>query len=187
MGKDAFEDRRKALEESFFRKQDQELLQAMREKRSQAHDRARLSEATGILDEKVLDDLLSQGVDAASTNALVVVPLVWVAWADQKVDDSERAAILQAAEKEGITKDYPAHKLIESWLKTRPSRELFDAWARYTKTFADSLGSESATRLRDTVVGRARRVAEAAGGILGLASVSDAEKRALEQISEAFD
>jgi len=187
MGKDAFEDRRKALEESFFRKRDQELLQAMQENRNRAQDRARLSEATGILDETVLDDLLSHGVDAASTNALVVVPLVWVAWANRNVHDRERKAILEAAAKEGITEGSPAYKLTESWLQTRPERELFDAWARYTKAFAGSLGSDSATSLRNTVVGRARRVAEAAGGILGLASVSDAEKRALEQISEAFD
>ena len=41
--------------------------------------------------------------------------------------------------------------------------------------------------MKREVLGRAQRVAEATGGILGIGKVSAAEQRVLDEIAKAFD
>jgi hypothetical protein len=49
------------------------------------------------------------------------------------------------------------------------------------------LDEDTGAQLKNSVMGRARAVAEAAGGILGLASISSAEKQKLDELEWAFE
>ena len=50
-----------------------------------------------------------------------------------------------------------------------------------------SLGERSRAHLKSGTMCRARAIAEAAGGFLGVASISAAEKKMLEELEWSFD
>lgn len=172
-------DRKKALEGTFFAKRNAGLLDRMRAQ----DDLARVSL---IRDPEVLGRLVDLGLDAASWVALTLVPLVEVAWADGSLARRERDAILTAAAEQGIEPGSPSREMLESWLDTRPPGALFAAWGAYATGLAAKLSGDQRVTLRGELVERARKVAQAAGGILGIASISDAEQRVLAALEEPF-
>ncbi|MCH2170348.1 hypothetical protein MK489_06170 [Myxococcota bacterium] len=180
-------DRKKALEESFFAKKNQKLLDELRSKRDRASSRDSLREISGIEEDTILDCLCELGVEPDTWLAISLVPLVEVAWADGDVAPKERSAVLRAAESLGIEAGSASAQLLETWLTERPAVALMEAWGEYIVGVCASLGVAERNGLRDHILGQARSVAEAAGGILGLGQkVSDTEQRALEEIGKAF-
>ncbi|MEM7244139.1 MAG: hypothetical protein AAF533_02280 [Acidobacteriota bacterium] len=187
MSDDAFADRRKALEESFFAKQEEKARQQLKAKLEAKQAREALAEASGIEDAAVLDRLESLGVAADTVAAMSLVPLVEVAWADGKLDGNERDAILKAADSSGLGGDAPARGMLEAWLDTQPGGELRSAWKDYVTSLAESMEPAERNALRDAVLGKARSVAEAAGGFLGLGNkVSDEEQAVLADLESVF-
>ena len=79
MSKDIIREREKALENVFFEKRDRHLVEQMRCARERDADRVALRRACGVTDERLLDDLLDQGVGVESLAALVLLPLLMVA------------------------------------------------------------------------------------------------------------
>lgn len=179
-------DRKKSLEETFFAKQNAALLERMRaqrEKQSRAEEIARVSL---IQDREVVEKLVELGLDAASWVALSLVPLVEVAWVDGVIDARERNAILAAAAKHGIEPGSPSRAMLESWLDARPPAALFAAWGAYAAGLAAKLSDAERATVRREIVERARKVAQSAGGMLGIASISDAEKRVIAELEKPF-
>ncbi len=184
--KDAFKERERALESEFFRRVDVKLLADLRERLSAESAQAQLAESTGIADEILLDELMAAGVTAEAIAALSLVPLVLMAWADGSVDLKERACVLQAAREQGLEEGSAAAKLLESWLDERPGEELEVAWQDYTRTTVPRLGERSREKFRTHVLDGATAVARAAGGVLGIGSISAAERRVLVWLEEAL-
>lgn len=176
---DVLGDRRKALEEEFFRKQDQQLREQLRTKEQHKKTKQALAEASGITSDEVLARLLDLGISAETLAPLTLVPLVEVAWADGKIDDRERHAVVRAAEEAGIGKQTVAHAMLESWLATRPDRGLRLAWEDYIGDLCRKLSPEDRAKLEHDVLGRARDVAAAAGGFLGLGKKISPEEEAV--------
>jgi uncharacterized protein DUF533 len=186
MADDLFGDRRKALEDAFFAKQNEKARQELRAKHEGRARREALTAASGIRDDRVLDALASLGLGSETLAALSLVPLVEVAWADGAVDAKERAAILATVEQQGIPRQSPAHQLLEEWLSKPPEPRLLVTWKEYVKALA-SADAGALTALRGDVLGRARAVAEAAGGFLGLGSkISKAEEKMLQDLEQAL-
>lgn len=179
-------ERKKALEEQFFARQEKELRERVRRQAEEQSRRAGLAEASGLDDPAVLDRLAGLGLDGETVTALELVPLVEVAWADKILHQAEREAVLRAAEESGVGAGSPAHALLESWLENRPSRELVRAWKDYVEALVAELGPEERQALREEVLGRAHAVAEAAGGFLGIGKVSEAERAVLAELERAF-
>ncbi len=180
-------DREKALEESFFAKQNEKLLEAMRKKEEQARSQDELAKASGIADAEVLGKLVELEIGAETWAAVSLVPLVEVAWADGRIDEKERRAVLAAAEANGIAVDTPSYELLQGWLGRRPDGRLLQAWGEYMVALRSKLSPAEIHALRDEVIGRARAVAEAAGGFLGLGNkVSAEEEVVLQQLAKAF-
>ena len=181
-------DREKALEESFFAKQNKELLERMRSQQRHEEAREGLAKISGISDEAVLAKLVELDIEPATWAAIALAPLVEVAWADGKVDEKERRAVLAAAEASGVASGSPSYLLLENWLARRPDARLLQAWGEYIVGLCARLGKSESHALRDEVLGRARAVAEAAGGILGLGNkISPEEEVILEQLAKAFE
>lgn len=180
--KNSFEERRRALEEAFFQKQEAELLEKMRKEAAVAA----LADASGIADQKVLEALVGAGVTASTIAALSLIPLVFVAWADRLMDDRERQAVLKAAAGSGVGPDSGARALVERWLNERPPSSLFDAWSKSIEATVQQLPREEVARLRADIVERARQVAAAAGGFLGIGAISAVERETIERIEKAF-
>ena len=181
-------DRRRALEEEFFARENQKLRQQLRARmESQAH-REGIAKASGISHPEVLDHLVKLGLDAETVIALGLVPLIDVAWADGKMADRERLAVLSAARQKGIDDASPAGLLLASWLSAPPPPKLSEVWIDYVRALCHELDPNERTELRDDLLGRARAIAEAAGGFLGLGSkVSSHEQEELVRLEAAFE
>jgi hypothetical protein len=181
-------ERKKALEDSFFAKENAKLLANLRDEREKRAAKEGLAEMSGIDDGALLDKLVSLDITPDSWAALALVPLVEVAWADGKMDDKERRAVLTAAEAGGVTAGTPSAKLLESWLSRRPDGRLMESWGAYIVEICGSLGVAERARLCQEIVGRARTVAEATGGLLGFGNrVGPEEKIVLSELEKAFD
>ncbi len=151
-------EREKALEEAFFRDANAKLIEALRARRAQTEQRDALAKIVGVADETVLAPLLALGIRAESVAALVLAPLVAVAWADRQLDDDERRQLIAAETHYGIDPKSEAGKLLESWLDARPHESLIDAWASYVQELCKTLQPADRERLRSEIVGRARHI-----------------------------
>ena len=188
MSKEFLGDRRKALEDSFFAKENEKLKQALLAKKETADARELLAQASGFAGDEVLDKLIGLGIEADTWAAVSIAPLVEVAWADGKVDESERNAVLSAAEANGIPSSSPSYLLLEGWLTHRPDGRLLEVWGEFIVSLCSELDDNARAALKSQILGRARKVAEATGGFLGLGSkVSAEEEVVLSQLEKAFD
>jgi len=179
---DELERRRRALEEAFFNKYNEELLSKLRAKALAAEKKRGLAEKTGISDEKVLDDLLASGVEPQTLAALALAPLVLLAWRDGVLEPRERNAILHAAKDQKLEAGSTAYQLLEKWLDARPGDELVAAWKGYVQALKENLPAAAYAALRKDILERTRAVARAAGGFLGFAKVTKEEKEILARI-----
>lgn len=180
MSDELFGERRHALEEAFFRKQNDQAVQHLREKAHQDEALSAFAKAHGIHDPELVAQLDKAGVTPATLAAIWLVPLVEVAWADGVLEPKERAAILEAAKTMGVKPDSDSGALLATWLDHAPEPSLRDAWAVYVGQLIRTLDPAAARQLHDDTVGRARRIAQAAGGILGIGAISTAEQKVLE-------
>lgn len=188
MSEGILRERERALENVFFARQDEALLQKMREADRNTSRKAALAAASGVSNDAVLDQLAALNMEPQTLAALAMVPVVLVAWADGTLDPKERAAIHDAAREAGVSRSAEARALLDAWLSAPPSRELAEAWRSYVHAVAAKLTLDARATLRRETLERARRVAEAAGGFLGLGSrISEAEARMIETLGQAFD
>jgi hypothetical protein len=184
---EAFDDRRRALEEQFFRSQDQKLVASMKAAAEKKELKEGLRGSSGITDEAVLDKLAEMKISAQTLAALSIVPLVEVAWCDGALEPKEKEAILKAAAGLGIPAGSSAYGLLMGWLAKAPPLELLEAWESYTKMLCERCEGSAREKLKNEIIGRATKVAEASGGFLGLMSkISDAERRMLDRLAKSF-
>lgn len=180
-------DRRKALEESFFAKHEHKLREEIRSQKEKEDGMKALAANCGVTDAGVLEALVNAGIEPETLPALTLLPLVVVAWADGSVDPKERKAVLEAAEGAGISKSDAPYALLNAWLEVRPPENFMDAWEGYAGELRDVLDKEQRETVRRDIVERARSVADAAGGVLGLGSrISRDEKDVLKRIEAAL-
>ena len=187
MSEEFLGDRRKALEEEFFAKHNRQLLQQLRQTTAARAQTEALAAASGITDAAVLDQLVALGLSSETLAALSLVPLVEVAWADGSLEAKEQSALLAAAEQTGLSKNSASYQLLEGWLRERPSPKLLETWKAYVAVLSNTLNDQAKHALKQDLLGRARSVAEAAGGFLGLGRrISSAEQAVLTELEQAL-
>src|SRR3712207_4124930 len=153
-------ERERALEDAFFARHDQALLQRLRAADDEKSRRQALAAAAGISDEALLDRLMALNLNPGTLVAMTFAPLVLVAWADGAMDTREKEAVLAAAKEAGLEQHPESRQLLDDWLRKQPPRELADAWIAYVKSVSASLTPEARVSLRSEILGRTRRVAE---------------------------
>ena len=176
----------KALEDSFFANENARLLQDLREATAREEKKKEFQEYLNIENEEVLDALVELAVEPETLVAFTLVPLVEVAWADGEIQPTERDAIIKAAIERGVAEGSPTCSLLRNWLETPPDPKLIDTWRGYIEELMGSLSKSTRAQMKTAILGRARGIAEAAGGFLGIASISAAEKEKLEELEWAF-
>ena len=188
MATDSFDERRKALEEHFFLLHDKILVEKMKEAALKAASKAELTHLTGITNEQVLDALATLKIGGAATLVMSLFPIVEVAWADGKLDEKERKVILELAKSIGLDLGGAAFNYLSRWLDEKPEPSWHQLWADYVKALVAQMKPDDKAMLKATILGRARVVAEASGGFMGVAfRVSAAEKAVLAKLESAFD
>ena len=164
--------------------QQREQIQLQAEERAA---RDAIGEATGIDDPGLLAELAGLGIRVETLSALTLVPLIVVAWTDGDMDEAERQSVLTGATSAGIEPGTTSYRLLEIWIEEAPPPDLANLWHDFTRALCGQLPAAEAERLEQNVLGRARRVAAAAGDALNRSPhVSDLEESCLTRLAEAF-
>jgi len=174
------------LEEAFFLAQDKILLDRLREMRRMAETKEALADVSGIANDAILTRLVELDVKPEIVAALVVVPLIEVAWADGTVDPEEHEAVLAHANAQGIQPGSIEHDLLERWLTHRPEPRLLEAWQSYIRGLCEILSIEDRHVLKEELLHSTRMTAQASGGFLGVGSISSLEQEMLDKLSASF-
>ena len=178
--------RRTALEGLFFRERDQKILAKVRAEYRRRAIREALRNATGAPD-GIVDRILSLGVDTQSFPAFLFAPLIALAWADGRVDERERRAILDEIEAAGLSRRSAAHRVLEGWLTSQPPPGLMETWEDYIRALCRPLRLRERAWLASAIRWRAHAVASASGGILGPRFRESKDKiEILERMDRAF-
>ncbi len=182
---DSLHERGSALENQFFADLDAKLLAEL--KTRQEHDEATVEFAriSGIKDTKILEAVHQLGVTPQAFAALRVFPLVAVAWGDGTLEEAERTTITMLAGTH-FPKQSPAAQLLEKWLETKPSSDMFHAWETYAKALVAALTAHDADELKKALLKEIHTVASASGGLLGWAAVSQGEHKVMQRIEAAL-
>jgi hypothetical protein len=186
MSGDSLGARKRALEEAFFAKRDEELLNDLKQNIAIEEWKAALAAKTGK-EVAVIEELFQKGAGRETIVALALIPMVEVAWADGSVSSAERAAVLKVAENSGMPKDGPGYRILNEWLAQNPEGKLLATWKEYLRTLAPTLSEKAKHFLRDEVGRRAENVAKASGGFLGIGDkVSVEEEKVLREIKQTL-
>ena len=140
-----------------------------------------------MTDEALMAAMHGLGLDDDNVHAIVLLPLIEVAWADGRVHENERRLILDIARQRGVLSG-EGSVVLETWLRYRPSdrylargREVLNALA-----LREAGGVTSATL--QEIVGFCERVALSAAGLFGRAfkAINPEEKAAIAEIATAL-
>ena len=138
------------------------------------------------IDAKLVMELDALGLSKEAYRAILLLPLVEVAWVDGEVQPKERDEILSYAEGNQLLAG-DAHRVVEDWLTNRPSDDYFTRGrkvlvrlAHESEGFASDIGPGQV----DDILGYCEVVADSAGGLFGrfFRSSSD-EKEAIRKIA----
>lgn len=176
-----------ALEEAFCRDVDNLLIDRLRFKASAEEEKAKLATAASLTDAKLIDQLASLGISAAGVPAVLMLPMVLVAWADHRIDIKERRYILSEAKRCGLQARSEAYALLQHWLDHRPPVIVFDTWKRLIQHELSLMGSKSKDKLIASTKAQMKSVARTAGGFFGFHRVSENERKLTDAISKVLD
>jgi len=180
--------RGKALEEMFFRQTDHVLIEKKRQLEKTERTLATLAKISGISNEAVLRKLIEMNVQLEVLATLSIIPLIEVAWADGRIQEEEREAVLKGAESYGLLKDQIGYNLLEQWLGHRPPSGLLESWIYYIRGLCPLLSGAERETLKADLIQRAKAVAEAAGGpIRKKSKISLREHDVLAKLESAFE
>ena len=130
---------------------------------------------------KLSDRIRELGFEGEAERVFDLLPLVHVAWADGKIQNGERAAILNVLRVRGV-RGGSAFTVLEALLEKRPSQEYLDESLEVLKELL-----QGKPRDAKTVVGLCILVAKAAGGFLQIFNpISEEERAVIEKISKAL-
>jgi hypothetical protein len=184
--KSAFESRGRALEEAFFKQRDEQLKQKLRSELESLEESRKLAHVSGIVQEQVLTNLIKAGIKGETLAAVVTIPMVEVAWCDGAVSPAERAAVLNAAGKQGLKPGTAPYELLERWLIDRPDSRIVAAWKEYVRELAKLMPKETIDAMHKTVMERCVSVAEAAGGFVGIHRISKIEQATIDDFANVL-
>lgn len=121
---------------------------------------------------------------------VMLLPMVYVAWADRRIQERERRLIMQIAEQRGLLEN-GGRATLEHWLNVAPTGpQLKTDLAALNELCSshrhgpDGFDADCAQML----IAYCQDVADAAGSVLGLTSArSEAERSALKTIAAALE
>jgi hypothetical protein len=177
--------RRRASEDDYFARRERELLETRRRKEADAAELHRLGEALGLSDEEVVARLREEGLGPSHVAVVRVLPALEVAWSDGAVGKVEGELLKEQLRRhsDGQQPSAEALALLDNFLVSRPPDRLFERARRAAQAAVSRAGEDNGRDLASRIVADARAVAEAAGGLLGMGTVSTPERRALDSLA----
>lgn len=125
---------------------------------------------------------------------LALAPLVEIAWADGRVTDAERRAVLEAARLFGLRQSTEfCRSTLLRWLHEEPPSEALDAWRQLLAPTLGEADSRSARQSERALLDEAHRVAKMdersfveGESFDARSGISDEEKRVLDELREVL-
>ena len=182
--KDIFAERERWLEEEYFRKQNQLLVEKMRQRQAQEDDRRRLAEITGLKDEDAVTALQELGYSSETVELLHMLPLVEVAWSGGAITDKHRQAITKIARARGIAEYSESDKKLAQWMDEKPSEHLFEASLQTTRLMLEALPPEEREHSRDDLLAHCNQIAHAIYGRIWGHEIIHDEEMMIARIAE---
>ena len=184
MTKPWLNERGHALEEEYFWNKEKELIGRLREEGRQKHERQTLGERLETEDEALTAELVAAGITPQTLALLHLVPLIEVAWAEGEVTDRERQLIVAMAERRGAAPDDEVHLRLNELLAHRPDEAFYDVALKGERALLTRMSVDARANALEDLEKRCVAIAEAAGGILGMGTISPEERAALKHIHE---
>ncbi len=180
-------DLRKAKEEEYFRKKEQELIEKMRHRALKEQESQELSEFLFVEDAEILSHLQELGYSRDTIFLLFLVPVIHVAWIDGTVTKEERAAIIEIARHRGMERDSPSESMLQDWLSQRPSDEFFERTLRLIRNILETRPKAVLLIREQTLAQYCNAVANASGGFLGFGKISAAQKELINRTTNKLE
>src|SRR5262249_34050061 len=134
-----------------------------------------------FLEPPVLETLSRLGLSPDTIRALIVVPLIEIAWADEKLEPPERDLLFDALRKH-IPEDGAAFQMAEHWLTQQPANELYGTWQSYVAGLLGKMSASEQAAFKEQLVRHAEAVANSTGGIFGYGRMSPSKARVIHEI-----
>lgn len=191
MDKGLFSDREQAAEAAYFRQHDARLMERLRQDAKLDEVASALAEKLNVDNPELLNKARLVGVTADTAPALLLAPLVQVAWVDGAVSQSEHDTVLKIADERGLGVGSAAYNQLADWLRVRPSDAVFDTAVEVIQYGLGVLSPEEKNERITRIVHACEDVAAASGGgllkALGLGSgVSGLEASLLDTITQTL-
>src|SRR5262245_12950840 len=167
--KDLLKQRGRGEEADYFRRADEKLIQKMRERARLTDVAQALADKLRVDDAELLRRVAELGLDHETGAAILLAPLVQVAWAEGHVSEAERAVVIELAASRGIVPGMPAYDKTLEWLRERPSDAIFETAMEVMRVGYSVLPEAERQERIAALVEACHRVAEASGG--GLATL----------------
>lgn len=145
-----------------------------------------LMEVIGIHDVDILQRFLALGFTPRTAPAIEMVPIAFVAWANNEVTDDECAAAVSAIYDSQLTEFPETWAVVQTWLDIRPDQEFWDLWKEYMLHRLGSMPNKQHKQLHQQLLNQARHVARASGGWMGIGSICREEQFVIDEISSLF-
>jgi hypothetical protein len=182
--RDIFAEREHWLEEEYFRKKNQELIEKLHRRQAREAEGQQIAQTINVSDQDVIEALQDLGYTSETVHLLYFIPLVQVAWSEGGVADRERATILKVAETHGVAPFSLAHQQLTEWLTIKPSEQFFEDNLRAIRVNFESLPPEQRDLRRRELIDSCNQIASIVeGGIMGRAQISDAEHMLITHIA----
>lgn len=185
--RDTLRDRGRALEEEYFRRRDQELIERLRAKAEAERTQQALGESTGLTDPEILKQLQELGFTPDTIALLPIMPILQIAWAEGGITPRERDLIEKFATARGIEPGSPADAQLMDWLANRPDDRVFEGAGRLIRAMLDAGSPVVHDLSAEQLVEYCEKVASASGGILGLGRISLDERTLLTSIASDLE
>lgn len=181
------EERQRRVEGMFLAKEIAErerLRQAASKEESRTQTREELRSRTG-LPEPQIEELEALGFTGDTVSLLPLVPVLRVAWAEGRVTDAERTALINLARARHIEDGSAADQQLKDWLTHRPTDELFASAGHLIAAILSGANVENLSA--DDLVKYCEVIASASGGMFGIHRISAEERALIASIASEFN
>ncbi len=142
-----------------------------------------------MTDEEIRAELKHLGIGEHNLGLVALLPIVHVAWADERVQNAERSLIEKIARRFKVD-DPESMEVLRGWMTRDPGFENHDRALRLLRALAKregAFGTRITPRSLTGILNLCQKVAEASGGVLGVAyTVDHRERDAIAQIAEGL-
>jgi hypothetical protein len=140
-------------------------------------------------DDEIRTELQHLGIGEHNLGLVALLPIVHVAWADERVQKAERGLIEKIANRFQVD-DPESMEILRGWMTRDPGFEHHDRALRLLRALAKregAFGTRITPRSLQGILNLCEKVAEASGGVFGVAyAVDHRERDAIAQIAEGL-